>query len=96
VKNYREGAPGGRRAFVPDPPTDKGRTHGNLLVGKGQKVTIMGEKTGVWALDVDTPEDHEDGATAWNDITSQHPPIKTREHRSATDGPFFAIICPLL
>jgi Bifunctional DNA primase/polymerase, N-terminal/Primase C terminal 2 (PriCT-2) len=47
----------------------------------------MGEKTGVWALDVDTPEDHEDGATAWNDITSQHPPIKTREHRSATDGP---------
>jgi hypothetical protein len=30
----------------------------------------MGEKTGVWAVDVDTPEDHEDGATAWNDITS--------------------------
>jgi hypothetical protein len=47
----------------------------------------MGEKTGVWAVDVDTPEDHEDGATAWNDITSQHAPIKTREHRSATDGP---------
>jgi bifunctional DNA primase/polymerase-like protein/primase-like protein len=47
----------------------------------------MGAKTGVWALDIDTPEDHEDGVTGWNEIAAQHEPIVTREHRSATDGP---------
>jgi hypothetical protein len=47
----------------------------------------MGEKTGVWALDIDTPEDHEDGVAGWNEIAAQHDRIVTREHRSATGGP---------
>jgi hypothetical protein len=46
----------------------------------------MGEKTGVWALDVDTAEDHADGVAEWSAITAQHAPIITREHRTATDG----------
>jgi len=50
----------------------------------------MGPRTGVWGLDVDTPEDHDDGVSEWNKLAGAHePPIVTREHRSATDGPHF-------
>jgi hypothetical protein len=47
----------------------------------------MGRVSGVWTLDVDTSEDHADGVSGWNEITAQHDPIVTREHRSATGGP---------
>jgi Bifunctional DNA primase/polymerase, N-terminal/Primase C terminal 2 (PriCT-2) len=47
----------------------------------------MGDRTGVWCLDVDTSEDHADGVMQWNAIASEHEPIVTREHRSATGGP---------
>ena len=74
----------------------------NALIG-----LPMGERTGVWTLDIDTSEDHADGVAEWNKIVAQHartrraresrrgdhhhlrtiPAYKTREHRSATDGP---------
>ncbi len=47
----------------------------------------MGAASGVWALDVDTSEDHADGVAEWNAIAAEHEPIVTREHRSATGGP---------
>jgi putative DNA primase/helicase len=47
----------------------------------------MGKRAGVWALDVDTSEDHADGLAEWGKLTAQHDPIVTREHRSATGGP---------
>jgi hypothetical protein len=47
----------------------------------------MGERSGVWCLDVDTGEDHADGVAEWNKIIAEHDPIVTREHRSATGGP---------
>jgi hypothetical protein len=47
----------------------------------------MGRASGVWCLDVDTSEDHADGVAGWDEITAQHEPIITREHRSATGGP---------
>ena len=47
----------------------------------------MGGRTGIWCLDVDTPEDHADGTSGWNALIAQHELIDTREHRSATDGP---------
>jgi hypothetical protein len=47
----------------------------------------MGAASGVWALDIDTAEDHIEGVTGWNELTAQHEAIITREHRSATDGP---------
>jgi Bifunctional DNA primase/polymerase, N-terminal/Primase C terminal 2 (PriCT-2) len=47
----------------------------------------MGRVSGVWCLDVDTSEDHADGVAGWNDTITQHEPIVTREHRSATGGP---------
>jgi len=47
----------------------------------------MGERSGVWCLDIDTSEDHADGVAGWNEIAAQHDPIVTREHRSATGGP---------
>jgi hypothetical protein len=47
----------------------------------------MGERSGVWALDVDTAEDHDDGVAAWTALAGEHEPIVTREHRSATGGP---------
>jgi hypothetical protein len=54
----------------------------NALIGMP-----MGERTGVWALDVDTSEDHADGVAEWKKIVAKHAAIITREHRSATDGP---------
>ena len=47
----------------------------------------MGARSGVWAVDVDTGEDHADGVAEWDEITAQHDQIVTREHRSATGGP---------
>jgi hypothetical protein len=47
----------------------------------------MGERVGVWCLDIDTSEDHQDGVAQWNKIAAEHAPITTREHRSATGGP---------
>jgi hypothetical protein len=47
----------------------------------------MGPASGIWALDIDTSEDHADGVAEWNEIAAQHEPIITREHRSATGGP---------
>ena len=47
----------------------------------------MGERSGVWCLDIDTGEDHADGVAEWEKIAAQHEPIVTREHRSATGGP---------
>jgi Bifunctional DNA primase/polymerase, N-terminal len=43
----------------------------------------MGEQSGVWALDIDTSEDHADGVAGWAEVAAQHEPIVTREHRSA-------------
>lgn len=50
----------------------------------------MGAATGIWGLDVDTPEDHDDGVSAWGAIIAKYgalPP--TREHCSATGGPHY-------
>jgi Bifunctional DNA primase/polymerase, N-terminal/Primase C terminal 2 (PriCT-2) len=47
----------------------------------------MGERSGVFCADIDTPEDHDDGVSGWTKIAAEHDPIETREHRSATDGP---------
>jgi hypothetical protein len=47
----------------------------------------MGERSGVWCLDIDTSEDHADGVAEWTKIAAQHDAIVTREHRSATGGP---------
>jgi Bifunctional DNA primase/polymerase, N-terminal/Primase C terminal 2 (PriCT-2) len=47
----------------------------------------MGKASGVWCLDVDTAEDHDDGVAGWNEIAAGHELIVTREHRSATGGP---------
>ena len=57
---------------------------------KGHEYLIglpMGERCGVWCLDIDTGEDHADGVAEWEKIAAQHDPIVTREHRSATGGP---------
>ena len=54
----------------------------NALIGMP-----MGERTGVWALDVDSSEDHDGtGVAEWKKIIAKHAAIITREHRSATDG----------
>ena len=46
-----------------------------------------GKRIGAWVLDIDAPEDHEDGIAGWNKVAAEHDPIETREHRSATGGP---------
>ena len=58
------------------------RDHPKALIG-----LPMGERTGVWCLDVDTDEEHADGVAEWAKIVAQHDPIVTREHRSASGGP---------
>ena len=52
----------------------------------------MGPRTGIWAVDVDTGEDHADGVAAWKSLAAEHPAIVTREHRSATGGPHLIFI----
>ena len=46
----------------------------------------MGPAVGVFALDIDTSEDHADGMIEWKTITAEHGAIDTREHRTATGG----------
>lgn len=46
-----------------------------------------GPRSGVWALDPDTKEDHDhDGVGAWKALQASHGVVTTREHRTATDG----------
>jgi hypothetical protein len=52
----------------------------------------MGARTGVWATDIDTGEDHADGVAVWKKLAGEHPAIVTREHRSATGGPHLIFI----
>ena len=44
----------------------------------------MGERSGVWALDIDTAEDHADGVAAWNEIVAQH--TRTRRVKESRRG----------
>jgi Bifunctional DNA primase/polymerase, N-terminal/Primase C terminal 2 (PriCT-2) len=46
----------------------------------------MGPASNVFAIDVDTDEDHADGMAEWDRITAEHGAIKTREHLTATGG----------
>lgn len=57
------------------------KRHPDRLIG-----IPMGERTGIWALDIDSSEDHDDGLKAWLELAAEHPEIITREHRSATGG----------
>ena len=43
------------------------RKNPNALIG-----LPMGERTGVWCIDVDTSEDHADGVAEWNKIIAQY------------------------
>ena len=54
---------------------------------KSPTIVQLEERTAVWCLDVDTPEDHADGVSEWSKLAAAHDPIVTREHRSATGGP---------
>jgi hypothetical protein len=47
----------------------------------------MGERTGVWALDVDAPGDHADGVGALEKLCADHGALPaTRQHASGTGG----------
>ena len=47
----------------------------------------MGERSGVWALDADSPVDHRyDGIGNWKALLKQHGAVKTREHLTTSDG----------
>jgi hypothetical protein len=46
----------------------------------------MGTPSGVFAIDIDTAEDHADGVAEWEKITEEHGKIETREHLTATGG----------
>lgn len=47
----------------------------------------MGPRSGVWAVDVDTDQDHDaDGITAWKTLLAEHGDIHTREHITASGG----------
>lgn len=46
----------------------------------------MGPASGVFAIDIDTGEDHADGVAEWEKITEEHGEIETREHLTATGG----------
>jgi hypothetical protein len=63
------------------------KRHPNALIGMP-----MGARTGIWALDVDTSEDHDDGLKAWLKLAAKHPAIVTRQHLSATGGPHLIFI----
>ena len=66
------------------------RIHPEALIG-----LPMGERTGLWTLDVDTAEDHADGVAAWNAIVAQHTQTKyVPESKSGTYHHFTRIIAP--
>jgi putative DNA primase/helicase len=46
----------------------------------------MGPASSVFAIDIDTAEDHADGIAEWVKITAEHGEIDTREHVTATGG----------
>jgi hypothetical protein len=46
----------------------------------------MGAASNVFAIDIDTAEDHADGMAEWDKITVEHGAIDTREHLTATGG----------
>jgi hypothetical protein len=46
----------------------------------------MGPASGVFAIDIDTAEDHADGVAEWEKITAEYGEIGTREHLTATGG----------
>ena len=47
----------------------------------------MGARTGVWALDADSPIDHPyDGIGNWKTVLKQNGAIRTREHLTSSDG----------
>jgi hypothetical protein len=46
----------------------------------------MGPASSVFAIDIDTAEDHADGVAEWEKITAEHGAIDTREHLTATGG----------
>jgi hypothetical protein len=46
----------------------------------------MGPASGVFAIDIDTAEDHADGVAEWEKITAEYGEIDTREHLTATGG----------
>jgi hypothetical protein len=46
----------------------------------------MGPVSSVFAIDIDTAEDHADGIAEWENITAEHGEIETREHLTATGG----------
>jgi hypothetical protein len=63
------------------------KRHPKALIG-----VPMGARTGIWAADIDTGEDHANGVAAWRELSAAHPAIVTREHRSATGGPHLIFI----
>jgi hypothetical protein len=47
----------------------------------------MGPKTGAWAVDIDTDEEHaHNGIAAWAILTAEHGEVVTREQRTASEG----------
>ncbi len=54
----------------------------------------MGERTGVWALDIDTSEDHADGVAEWKKITAQH--TRTRRSHDKHSGRRYGWIVPAI
>jgi bifunctional DNA primase/polymerase-like protein/primase-like protein len=88
---YPDGVPqtGGHYKATTDPLQIRRwwKQHPNAAIG-----LPTGKRSGCWVLDIDTDEDHADGVRASNKLASEHEPIVTREHRSATGGPhlFFA------
>ena len=51
------------------------KKHPTALIG-----LPMGERSGVWCVDIDTPEDHVDGVKAWEDIVWKHATWKYGKH----------------
>jgi hypothetical protein len=55
----------------------------------------MGPRSGVWAVDVDTNQDHaDDGIAAWQALLAEHGDITSRTHITASDGLHVVLIYP--
>jgi hypothetical protein len=55
----------------------------------------MGPRSGVWAVDVDTNQDHTaDGIAAWQALLAEHGDINSRTHITASDGLHVLLIYP--